>query len=106
MHSFANLLTPAQEEKLRALNTWHLVLDDLRLRMECPDAWHEELIRQSDEMDRLGMVSWQEWRDLRIEADQAYLRAIAGEDYHQALKNCKPHPGTPPAQTARRRPSA
>jgi hypothetical protein len=45
MHSFANLLTPAQEQKLRALNTWHLVLEDLKLRMECPDAYHEELIR-------------------------------------------------------------
>lgn len=86
MHSFANLLTPAQEQKLRALNTWHLVLEDLKLRMECPDAYHEELIRQSDEMDRLGIVSWQEWRDLRVEADQAYLRAIAGEDYHRALR--------------------
>jgi hypothetical protein len=38
-------------------------------------------------MDRLGIVSWQEWRDLRIEADQAYLRAVAGEDYHRTLKN-------------------
>lgn len=28
------------------------------------------------------MISWQEWRDLRLEADQAYLRAVAGEDYH------------------------
>ncbi|AWM92706.1 hypothetical protein DJ564_18790 [Pseudomonas sp. 31-12] len=86
MHSFANLLTPAQELKLRALNAWHLALEDLRLRMECPDAYHEELIRQSDEMDRLGIVSWQEWRDLRVEADQAYLLAIAGEDYHRAVR--------------------
>ncbi|MHC8344604.1 hypothetical protein [Pseudomonas sp. RT6P73] len=85
MHSFANLLTPAHALKLRALNAWHLALEDLRLRMECPDAYHEELIRQSDEMDRLGIVSWQEWRDLRVEADQAYLRAIAGEDYHRTL---------------------
>jgi hypothetical protein len=87
MHSFTHLLTAAQEQKLRALNAWHLVFEDVRLRMECPDAYHEELIRQTDEMDRLGIVSWQEWRDLRIEADQAYLRAIAGEDYHRTLKN-------------------
>jgi hypothetical protein len=33
-------------------------------------------------MDRQGMVTWEEWRDLRIEADQAYLRAVAGEDFH------------------------
>lgn len=86
MHSFTHQLTAAQELKLRALNAWHLALEDIRLRMECPDAYHEELIRQSDEMDRLGIVSWQEWRDLRIEADQAYLRAIAGEDYHRTQK--------------------
>ncbi|MNY26913.1 hypothetical protein D3C86_1607850 [compost metagenome] len=50
--------------------------------MDCPDAYHDELLRQSDEMDRLGIVTWTEWRDLRMEADQAYLRAVAGEDYH------------------------
>jgi hypothetical protein len=33
-------------------------------------------------MDRLRIVSWQEWRDLRIKADEAFLRAVAGEDYH------------------------
>jgi len=33
-------------------------------------------------MDRQRIVSWQEWRDLRIAADQAFLRAVAGEDYH------------------------
>ena len=32
-------------------------------------------------MDRRGIISWQEWRDLRLEADASYLRAVAGEDY-------------------------
>lgn len=50
--------------------------------MDCPDGYHEELLRQSDEMDRKGLVSWDEWRDLRCAADQAYLRAMAGGDYH------------------------
>jgi hypothetical protein len=50
--------------------------------MDCPDAYHDELLRLADEMDRLGIVDWQEWRDLRVEADQAYLRAVAGADYH------------------------
>lgn len=36
MHSFANLLTPAQEQKLRALNTWHLVLEDLSCAWSAP----------------------------------------------------------------------
>lgn len=82
MNAFKDLLTPVQELRLRALDAWHRALEDRQLRMDCPDAYHDELLRQSDEMDRLGIVSWSEWRDLRIEADQAYLRAVAGEDYH------------------------
>jgi hypothetical protein len=50
--------------------------------MDCPDAYHEELIRQADEMDRQKIVDWEEWRDLRVKADHAYLRAVAGADYH------------------------
>jgi hypothetical protein len=33
-------------------------------------------------MDRRGIITWNEWRDLRIKADQAYLNAVAGHDYH------------------------
>ena len=81
MKVFKDLLTSAQENRLRALDTWHRTFENRKLRMECPDAYHEELLRQSDEMDRKGIVSWDEWRDLRCAADQAYLRAIAGQDY-------------------------
>jgi hypothetical protein len=81
MNAFKNLLTPAQETRLRALNAWHRALENRQLRMDCPDAYHDELLRQSDEMDRLGIVTWNEWRDLRMQADQAYLRAVSGEDY-------------------------
>jgi hypothetical protein len=81
MNAFKNLLTPAQETRLRALDAWHRALENRQLRMDCPDAYHDELLRQADEIDRLGIVTWTEWRDLRIEADQAYLRAIAGDDY-------------------------
>ncbi|MNE60954.1 hypothetical protein D3C80_1561350 [compost metagenome] len=49
--------------------------------MGSPDDHHEELLRQADEMDRRGIICWQEWRDLRLEADAAYLRAVVGEDY-------------------------
>lgn len=84
MKSFKNLLTLAQEQRLCALDAWHRALDDCSLRRECPDAYHEELLRQADEMDRQGIVNWEEWRDLRVEADEAYLRAVAGGDYHQA----------------------
>lgn len=82
MNSFRNLLTRAQEQKLRALDAWHHALDNCSLRMDCPDAYHEELLRQADEMDRQGIIDWEEWRDLRTKGDEAYLRAVAGEDYH------------------------
>lgn len=81
MNSFKNRLTPTQDRRIRALDVWHRALENIVLRRESPDAYHEELLRQTDEMDRQGIVSWQEWRDLRVEADRAYLRAVAGEDY-------------------------
>jgi len=82
MNSFKNVLTLAQERRLRALDLWHRALENVSLRMDCPDAYHEELIRQADEMDRQRIVDWEEWRDLRVKADHAYLRAVAGADYH------------------------
>ncbi|MHC8319820.1 hypothetical protein ACYZT4_03795 [Pseudomonas sp. GB2N2] len=82
MKSFGNQLTTAHEQKLRALDTWHRALENCSLRMDCPDAYHEELLRQADEMDRQGIIDWEEWRDLRTKGDEAYLRAVAGEDYH------------------------
>ncbi|MFY0727416.1 hypothetical protein [Pseudomonas sp. NFX15] len=81
MNAFKNLLTPAQEARLQAFDAWHRALENKQLRMDCPDAYHDELVRRTDEMDRLGIVTWNEWRDLRLLADQAYLRAVAGEDY-------------------------
>jgi hypothetical protein len=86
MNSFRNLLTRAQEQKLRALDCWHRALDNCSLRMDCPDAYHEELLRQADEMDRQGIIDWEEWRDLRSKGDEAYLRAVAGEDYHASSR--------------------
>ncbi|MFJ5282805.1 hypothetical protein ACIP66_02960 [Pseudomonas sp. NPDC088429] len=81
MNEFKRLLTPVQETRLLAFDSWYKAFEDRRLRLDCPDAFHEELLRQADEMDRLGVVTWDEWRDLRILADQAYLRTIAGENY-------------------------
>lgn len=82
MNVFRNLLTVAQETRLRALDAWHVTFEDQALRMECPDRYHEELLRQCDEMDRQGIISWEECRELRRLADQAYLDAVAGRDYH------------------------
>lgn len=81
MNTCKSFFSPVQEAKLRAYDRWYRALDDCSLRMDCPDAYHDELLRQADEMDRKGIVTWREWRELRIKADQAYLRAIAGADY-------------------------
>jgi len=81
MNSFRNRLAPPLDKKIRALDSWHRAFENCSLRMECPDAYHEELLRLADEMDRQDIVTWEEWRDLRAEADQAYSRAVAGEDY-------------------------
>lgn len=81
MRTFEKDLSTAQLLKLDCLAKWFRVLEDRASRMESPDDYHEELLRQADEMDRQGIISWQEWRDLRQEADAAYLRAVAGEDY-------------------------
>ncbi|MDR6712526.1 hypothetical protein J2W83_002127 [Pseudomonas hunanensis] len=81
MKVFSASLTPHDESRLNALARWSQLLDNRQLRMDCPNEYHDQLLRQADEMDRVGIVSWQEWRDLRIEADQRYLSAIAGADY-------------------------
>lgn len=82
MRTLEKNLSAAQLLKLNCLALWYRVLEDKVLRMDSPDDYHEELLRQADEMDRRGIINWQEWRDLRIEADEAYLRVVAGEDYH------------------------
>lgn len=69
------------EQKLLAMNHWFSVLDNVALRMDSPDRYHEELLRQADEMDRLGLVDWAERQELRRLADRVWLRAVAGADY-------------------------
>ncbi|MFI8556305.1 hypothetical protein [Pseudomonas putida] len=81
MRTLEKNLSAAQLLKLNCLAVWYRVLEDRALRMDSPDEYHEELLRQTDEMNRRGIICWQEWRDLRLEADAAYLRAVAREDY-------------------------
>lgn len=66
---------------LEAINRWFSTFDNHALRNACPSAYHEELLRQADEMDRLGMIDWQQWRDLRQLADRSLQRALEGADY-------------------------
>ncbi|UTL88784.1 hypothetical protein [Pseudomonas fluorescens] len=70
-----------EQRRLTAVNHWFLLYDDQECRRQCPSSHHEELLRQADEMDRLGLIDWREWRDLRRLADRAFLKAIAGADY-------------------------
>lgn len=82
MRTIEQNLSVSQLLKLNVLAAWYVLLENRALRMDSPDEYHEELLRQADEMDRRGIISWQEWCELRLEADAAYLRAVAGEDYH------------------------
>ncbi|MGG5289499.1 hypothetical protein [Pseudomonas shirazensis] len=81
MNVFDASLQPQDEQRISALSGWYQLLEDRQQRMDCPDTYHERLLYQADEMDRLGLVTWQEWRDLRLEADKAYLWAVHGGDY-------------------------
>ncbi|WP_286919693.1 hypothetical protein [Pseudomonas sp. UBA6753] len=81
MNAFSEEIALGQR-RLEAINRWFLLYDDVEQRRNCPSNHHEELLRLADEMDRLGLVDWREWRDLRRLADRGFLRAIAGSDYH------------------------
>jgi len=81
MNAFSEEIALGQR-RLKAVNRWFLLYDDVEQRRNCPSTHHEELLRLADEMDRLGLVDWREWRDLRRLADRGFLRAIAGSDYH------------------------
>lgn len=69
-----------EARRLVVINKWFGLYDDVQQRRDCPSTYHEELLRQADEMDRLGLVDWREWRDLRRLADRSFLKAIAGDD--------------------------
>lgn len=75
-------LSAADQRFILALARWRALLEDRALRMECPDAYHDILLREADELERRGVIGWEEWRDLRLEADAAYLQAVAGADFH------------------------
>ncbi|WP_367597662.1 hypothetical protein [Pseudomonas fulva] len=62
---------------LEAINRWFSTFDDHALRDACPSAHHQELLRQADEMGRLGQIGRQQWRDLRQLAGQSFRRALA-----------------------------
>ncbi|MFP3863492.1 MULTISPECIES: hypothetical protein [Pseudomonas] len=97
--------TGLAQRRLEAINRWFQHFDDHQLRRDCPSSYHEQLLRQADEMDRLHLIEWQEWRDLRRLADWAFLKAVAGLDYHAfhtpvvhaygRVTAPAPHSGTP-----------
>lgn len=74
-------LSKTEQRKLIGISRWKAILDNRKLRMDCPNSYHDELLRAVDELQRLNLVTWEEWRDLRREADAAYLGAVAGLDY-------------------------
>lgn len=73
-----------ERRKHLAIDRWFALFDDQKQRRDCPSTYHEALLRQADELDRLGLVEWPQWRDLRRLADHAFLKAVAGADHHPA----------------------
>lgn len=63
------------------MDDWFTIYDNHRLRRDYPDAYHDELLRRADEMDRQRLIDWRQWRDLRVLADKSYLGAVAGSDF-------------------------
>jgi len=63
---------------LEAINRWFSTFDDDVARCACPRASHQELLSQADEMQRLGLIARQQWRDLRQLADQSLQQALEG----------------------------
>lgn len=84
------------QQRLEAIDRWLQTFDDHGLRRDCPSSYHEELLRQADEMDRLRLIDWEQWRDLRRLADSAFLQAVAGADYHSGAGFVPLGPGTTP----------
>lgn len=64
------------------MDDWFSIYDDHQLRRDYPNAYHDELLRRADEMDRQGLVDWRQWRDLRVLADKSYLGAVAGSEFN------------------------
>lgn len=63
---------------LEAINRWFSTFDDHALCNTCPSGYREELLRQADEMKRLGLIAQQQWRDLRQLVDRSLQRAPEG----------------------------
>lgn len=61
---------------VEAINRWFSTFDDHSARCACPHAYHQELLRQADEMKRLGLIARQQWRDLRQLADRSLQQAL------------------------------
>lgn len=68
-------------QKYAALDAWFARYDDWKLRRDYPNNYHDDLLRQADEMDRLRLIGFVEWRELRVLADQAFLRSVEGGDF-------------------------
>lgn len=61
---------------LEAINRWFSTLDDYALRNACPSVYHQELLRQADEMKALGLIAWKQWRDLGRLADRSLQQVL------------------------------
>ncbi|VVP85854.1 hypothetical protein PS910_02411 [Pseudomonas fluorescens] len=50
-------LSAEEHQFLQALARWRSFLEDRALRMDCPDVYHDILLREADELERRGVIS-------------------------------------------------
>lgn len=64
------------DRKPSELKAWYELLDDEGYRMESPDAYHADLMRQAEELFRTDVIEWADWMELKELADAAYIQAL------------------------------
>ena len=65
------------DRKQDALAAWYQLLKEPEIRMDCEEQY-DELLKAADEMERTGLISGAEWRQLVREAGVAFANATEG----------------------------
>jgi len=65
------------DQKAQALHAWYQLLREPQIRMDAEEQY-DELLKAADEMERNGLISGGEWRDLVRKAGVAFSNATEG----------------------------
>lgn len=65
------------DRKQQAMAAWNQLLKEPLIRMDCEEQY-DELLKAADEMERAGLITSNEWRQLVREAGTAFAQATEG----------------------------